>query len=376
MSTSIQSWKYRKSHLITAGSGCGTNYQIRVHVYYGSGSDSGEDVYCNSKCNTDFSDIRFTSSNGKTLIYYWLQSKTDNNNAIFYVKVSENLDSNATIYVYYGNSPATSISDENNTFVDVIPNLVGSWNMEEANATDPVLDSSGNGKNGTATGTTIVNGKFVGKKARQTNGTTDKIVISSPPNLGVNWFYYMWIKPVNYAPTDRATIFHNLGTLATIVPRITNTGIIQTVTTDSTLDRLDNNGVAVISKTVWTCLFLERDYTVNHNFTFYINNSIDKQISDTRVGTFDVTTENDIAQGVGGFEWYNGNIGNLMSFNFVPTSTQKTNLYENYPDTTLENGKVLIRKLATTTEPVHSTWGSEEENQFRDMTIQGNMVLR
>jgi hypothetical protein len=117
-------WAHRKISGITAGSGAGADYQMRIHVLYGSGSDSGEDVYLNGECKVDFSDLRFTSSDGVTVLSYWLQSKTDSDNAVFWVKVTENLDSDRTIYVYYGNASATSLSSQANTFVDVISGVV------------------------------------------------------------------------------------------------------------------------------------------------------------------------------------------------------------------------------------------------------------
>jgi intein/homing endonuclease len=50
--------------VINPASGAGTNYQVRIVAHYGSGVDSGPDVYLNGKCRTDFGDIRFTRSDG------------------------------------------------------------------------------------------------------------------------------------------------------------------------------------------------------------------------------------------------------------------------------------------------------------------------
>ena len=66
----------------------------------------------------DFSDIRFTDSDGTTLINYWLESETDSTSATFWVKIPSipAAPSTATIYMYYGNSAATSASNGDNTF--------------------------------------------------------------------------------------------------------------------------------------------------------------------------------------------------------------------------------------------------------------------
>jgi len=64
-----------------------TDYIIKIIVHYGAGTDSGEDVYLNSLCNTDFSDVRFTDSTGATYLDFWIESKTDSDNAVCWVKV-------------------------------------------------------------------------------------------------------------------------------------------------------------------------------------------------------------------------------------------------------------------------------------------------
>ncbi|MCL5876983.1 MAG: DUF2341 domain-containing protein [Candidatus Bathyarchaeota archaeon] len=121
-----QGWNYRKSHTITGSTaGSVSNYQIGIKVYYGAGSDGTETignttfgkVYCNSHCKTDFSDVRFTSSDGSTLLDYWLDYKSDQNNAVFWVEVDSIPSSSSTnIYVYYGNTNASTLSNGANTW--------------------------------------------------------------------------------------------------------------------------------------------------------------------------------------------------------------------------------------------------------------------
>ena len=87
------------------------NYQLTT------ASDSGEDVYLNGKCRTDFGDIRFTDDDGVTLLDYWMEEKVDSDYAVFWVEVADDLSSsNATIYIYYGKSDATTTSNGDNTF--------------------------------------------------------------------------------------------------------------------------------------------------------------------------------------------------------------------------------------------------------------------
>ena len=104
----LSGWSYRKSHVINYAAGAGTLYQKQITVHYGSGTDGDDDVYLNSHCRTDFGDVRFTDDDGTTLLDYWMESKVDSDNAVFWVEVADDLSTvNATIYVYYGKADAT-----------------------------------------------------------------------------------------------------------------------------------------------------------------------------------------------------------------------------------------------------------------------------
>ena len=70
------SWGRRKAITITGSTaGNQTNYQLKITVTYGSDMQA------------DFDDIRFTSSDGTTLIDYYLESKTDSSTADFWVEI-------------------------------------------------------------------------------------------------------------------------------------------------------------------------------------------------------------------------------------------------------------------------------------------------
>jgi len=82
-----------------------TNYQIRIDVQY------------DSDMNSDFSDLRFTSSDEQTLISYWIESYIASTSAVVWVNVpSISALSSETIYMYYGNPSASSESNPNTTF--------------------------------------------------------------------------------------------------------------------------------------------------------------------------------------------------------------------------------------------------------------------
>ena len=112
----LSGWSYRKAHQIDAGLGTGQGYQMRIVVNYGSGSDSGENVFCDSQCKSDFSDIRFTDDDTTTKLSYWMEEMVLGSYAIFWVKINDDLDTSQTIYMYYGNPSATSESNGEATF--------------------------------------------------------------------------------------------------------------------------------------------------------------------------------------------------------------------------------------------------------------------
>jgi len=103
----LNGFPYRKPITITGSTVDQNNYQIKVAVSFVDG-----------KMKTDFSDIRFTSFNGATLIDHWRESYTASS-ADFWVEVPSIPASPATtiIYMYYGNPAASSGSNGTNTFI-------------------------------------------------------------------------------------------------------------------------------------------------------------------------------------------------------------------------------------------------------------------
>jgi len=106
-----QDWQYRRPITIdnSGNSETLTNYQLHVNVSY----------YEHMK--SDFSDIRFSwyneSSGEEIPIPYWIESKVDGNWAYVWFKVPEIPGSGeATVYMYYGNSGASSESNGSGVF--------------------------------------------------------------------------------------------------------------------------------------------------------------------------------------------------------------------------------------------------------------------
>jgi hypothetical protein len=58
--------------------------------------------------------------------------------------------------------------------------------------------------------------------------------------------------------------------------------------------------------------------------------------------------------------FWNGDIAGVYVVSSALTDTQKSNVQNNYPDVTLEAGKICVRKYAATTQPSHDAWGNVE----------------
>ena len=100
-----EDWAYRKSGSITGSAGAGINYQVRILISYVS------------HMQTDFDDVRFTDDGGINELDYWIESYVVSGYAIFWVNVTDDLDSNQDIYMYYGNSEVSTTSNGTATFL-------------------------------------------------------------------------------------------------------------------------------------------------------------------------------------------------------------------------------------------------------------------
>jgi hypothetical protein len=115
----LTGWSYRKSVTLSRASGAVTDYQMKLLVGESSGA-TGEDVDCGGLCTTDFDDIRFTKSDGTTLLDYWIESitgTTPNQLATIWIEFDSIQTSATTFYMYYGNSGVAAYSNISNTFL-------------------------------------------------------------------------------------------------------------------------------------------------------------------------------------------------------------------------------------------------------------------
>jgi hypothetical protein len=112
-------WEYRQKITIQGQAGAGTNYEVLFKIGESAGA-AGFDFYLDTPGGNFPNDIRFTDVDGETLLNYWIEETigtTPNQTLNVWVKVEANLDTNQDIYVYYGNSTASSASDPFSTFL-------------------------------------------------------------------------------------------------------------------------------------------------------------------------------------------------------------------------------------------------------------------
>ncbi|PKN36596.1 MAG: hypothetical protein CVU62_13845 [Deltaproteobacteria bacterium HGW-Deltaproteobacteria-2] len=116
--TALPGWTYRKYRPLGRASGAVTNYQMKLLVGESSGSGAC-DFHCEGHCLSNFNDLRFTTSDGETLLDYRIESisgTTPNQVATVFVECDSIGTSDATYYVYYGNAGASAYSNGANTF--------------------------------------------------------------------------------------------------------------------------------------------------------------------------------------------------------------------------------------------------------------------
>jgi len=114
---------YRRQHNIT-GSAVGsiTNYQMSVTIKNGTGTASGGVMYTENVAQPDFDDVRFTwynyTSGQEQEVDFWVETINTGVDATFWIEIPEitNVADNI-IYVYYGNSIVSTISDGETTFL-------------------------------------------------------------------------------------------------------------------------------------------------------------------------------------------------------------------------------------------------------------------
>lgn len=104
------------------------------------------EVSLEGKCKSDFGDVRFRQ--GETELVYWMESKVDDDNAVFwYVPTIPADPDTVTIHTYYGKADATTTSDGEATFPTLFDHFLGDslnltiWNVDALDGSVTIADS-------------------------------------------------------------------------------------------------------------------------------------------------------------------------------------------------------------------------------------------
>ncbi|NOR84767.1 DUF2341 domain-containing protein, partial [archaeon] len=154
---STDSWKYKKEINISNTGGALTDYQVNLTILK------------ETDMNTDYSDLRFTDTNGNT-IPFWIE-QYNANNATVWIKTNISASTNTTILMYYGNAEAENKSNGDNTFIVFDDFLETSVDTEKWTILDVTTDVSNS---------ILTLSGFTGATHRYTASLLGKIVITEP----------------------------------------------------------------------------------------------------------------------------------------------------------------------------------------------------
>jgi hypothetical protein len=105
-----QSWDYKREFTIANSGSTLTNFQVLININTASLVTAG-------KMQSNCADLRILNSAQDTLLDFWLDTSTANTASTdIWVKIPSLAAGNTTIYLYYGNSMASSVSSGDNTF--------------------------------------------------------------------------------------------------------------------------------------------------------------------------------------------------------------------------------------------------------------------
>lgn len=348
----LDGWSKRELFYYSASQSV-TNYQGSITILNQTGFNSGNTFYIYNETLANFEDLRVTQSDGTTLLSIWNQTTHSGLNCTFWTRFPV---VNASYFLYWNNPSANSAWNQTAVFVDVIGDVLGAWPMNEALASDSVKDYSGQGNNGVANGTTMTTSKFAGLNARSFNGTSDYITVSNNANLNPTskMTIAFWVYLDETAGHQLLNKWDaNSGTQSFMIRM--NNAVLQGYIYENDHNQVSGSTFNSLSNNVWQFVTVEANGTA---LMASLNNTV---YSTTYAydGTLNNDSTADLLIGKRATTYLKGDLSNLIICNNSLTSTQRTDLYNNYGDVTLQAGKVLVRNYVYPA-PSVSLFGSVE----------------
>lgn len=337
--------------------------QVNFNVTYGHG-DNG----LNFNCQEDFDDLRFFNYEDDVLLYAWNETTVIGE----YIEIWLKLGASKNVIMRYNNPDAEPYWNIDAVFEDVIDGVVGAWCMNEPLETDEVVDYSGNGNDGTPTGTTVVEGRF--GKAR-TFGASDKVTVNDADILDVTSAFTIsaWVDLpaveeqtalyptlISKDDTGERTWFMCV-TGAYQSCRIYVGGVAKSVTPITSIDNIG-----------WCLVTLVYDGAY---LKYYLNGVLDC-VPLAVSGSVDITTA-PVRFGTGldsgSSRFQKGAVDEVLICNQAFAPANILNIYNYYGDPTLEAGKVCCRVWVDVMPSV--VFGAEYSNLMNDALLIGVLAL-
>jgi hypothetical protein len=369
--TWLDDWTYRKEIEINQTAGAGSYYQMHFDLRFALGSDSGNIIYLNENCQSDFDDIRFTRADSSTLLDYAFFNLVAGTSVDAYVKIDNDLDSgNATIYLYYGNSTVSGVSNSSATFSDQWNDVVLALPLNEGNGSS-TNDVSGFDNHGTITGADWVSGKY-GNASYFVATDNDKITVTDANSLtfpsSFTWFAWVNCTKSSWGASEEwASIF-----VKNRYDREYWFAVFNDKTLHARIDAASFNDYSSGSIGAdWVCVALRSNGTY---VDWFIDGSLDS--SDAFVHSMS-NTANNLEIGLDGFGSYGmtGELDHLMMVNSSLSNSQISNFESGYADPEIVEGSVYVKSTYLETDPVFDV-GSEEEYAAPTPTPEGNYATK
>jgi hypothetical protein len=171
----LSGYAYRAKIPCTATTaGAQTNYAKTLAVINGSGSNSAGTIYLNNHALNWPNDVRFTKSDGTTLLDHY-REEYDSTDGTWWIELDSIASSGDTdFYIYYGKSSDSDGSNGDNTFILFDDFEGGNFNRWTSYGTNWSVQNSV---------------KFEGSYAAQAYGTpTDRLLKKIPAQA----LYFIW----------------------------------------------------------------------------------------------------------------------------------------------------------------------------------------
>lgn len=155
---------------ITGQAGAGTDYTIKLEVHAGSGSNAAGVIYLENKCFNFPVDIVPTDTSLNPLAFWYSNDTGDSTTKYFYIKVTDDLDSNQSIYLWFGKYNASDLRSGADTFIEFDDFSVSHWWRYSGNPINEPTDLSATH---TTIQTSVTSGSSQANNARKITRTSN-----------------------------------------------------------------------------------------------------------------------------------------------------------------------------------------------------------